>query len=212
MMALCEHLIQSAARDIGVLENCRLPSGESVDLSAPFRRISLFDAVREIGDCGLSSFSDLKDIARREQIENFESLTEDEILAELFETRVEPRLVRPTFVTHFPASLSPLARRDPENPRFAERFELFVDGQEIANAYSEQNDPLEQKARFEEQILKADSGETARKIDTDYLRALEHGMPPAGGLGIGIDRLVMVLTGTPSIREVILFPLMRPEE
>ncbi|MCH8334219.1 lysine--tRNA ligase, partial [Candidatus Sumerlaeota bacterium] len=136
----------------------------------------------------------------------------DGVLMRIFEQLVEPELIEPTFVHDFPKSLCPLAKSAPDDPAVAERFELFCGGLEIANAYSELNDPVEQLARFQEQVrLRAAGDEEAMsEIDMDYIHALEYGMPPASGLGIGIDRLVMLLTDSASIRDVILFPLMRP--
>jgi len=131
---------------------------------------------------------------------------------DVFSTRVEPELIQPTFVTHHPTELSPLAKRSPDDPRVVERFELFLAGMEIANAFSELNDPDDQRARFEEQRqFAADGDEEAHPLDEDFLAALEHGMPPTGGLGVGVDRLVRVLADAPNLREVILFPHLRPE-
>jgi lysyl-tRNA synthetase class 2 len=130
----------------------------------------------------------------------------------VFSQKVEPTLVQPTFVTHHPTELSPLAKRSPEDPRLVERFELFLGGMEIANAFSELNDPDDQRARFEEQHQHAAAGDAeAHPTDEDFLVALEHGMPPTGGLGIGVDRLVRILADAPNLREVILFPHLRPE-
>jgi lysyl-tRNA synthetase class 2 len=130
----------------------------------------------------------------------------------MFETVAEPELVQPTFVYQYPAAVSPLARRNAERPQFVDRFETYVAGREICNAFSELNDPDDQRARFEEQMrVRAAGDEEAHPLDEDFLRALEHGMPPAAGEGLGIDRLVMLFTNSPSIRDVILFPHMRPE-
>ena len=134
------------------------------------------------------------------------NLSHDEIIDELFSEAVEPNLIQPTFVTHFPSAMCPLAKPDPDDPEVALRFELFVAGMEIQNAYSELNDPIEQMRRFEEQ-----AGGDAGKIDYDFVEALEHGLPPTGGFGMGIDRLAMLLLDRQSIRDVILFPLLRPE-
>ena len=131
----------------------------------------------------------------------------------LFEHGVEPRLVQPTFVTEFPTEISPLARRNDQRPEIADRFELFIVGREIANGFSELNDPLDQKGRFEAQVeAKRRGAAETMDYDEDYIRALEHGMPPTGGEGLGVDRLAMLLTDTPSIRDVILFPLLKPEK
>jgi lysyl-tRNA synthetase class 2 len=138
-------------------------------------------------------------------------MTWGELIGTLFELYVEESLIQPTFITQFPIAVSPLARRNDKNPEIADRFELFIAGREIANAFSELNDPVDQKARFLAQVeAKRRGREEAMDYDEDYIRALEHGMPPAAGEGIGIDRLVMVLTDSPSIRDVILFPLLKP--
>ncbi len=130
---------------------------------------------------------------------------------ELFERLVEDKLTGPVFVYNYPAALCPLTKRKRDNPAIAERFELYVHGMELANAYTELNDPLTQEETFTRQLAGQSAEDTMAKMDTDFVRALRHGMPPAGGLGIGIDRLVMLLTNTPTIRDVILFPLLRPE-
>jgi lysyl-tRNA synthetase class 2 len=136
----------------------------------------------------------------------------DDNVLELFEERIEHGLIQPTFITDFPKAISPLSKASPSNPRVAERFELYICGMEIANGFSELNDPVEQCGRFREQVQQRERGdEEAMLMDEDYLRALSYGMPPAAGIGIGVDRLVMLMTNKQTIREVILFPHLRPE-
>jgi len=161
---------------------------------------------------GLMVRSELEDAASAIDLTFDPKLNDGQLLGEIFERIVEPHLIHPTFITEFPTELSPLSKQSPDDPRFVERFELFIANMEIANAFSELNDPLEQRRRFEEQMSQRERGdEEAMVMDEDYLRSLSYGMPPTGGEGIGIDRLVMILTNQKSIRDVILFPHMRPE-
>ncbi|HUT73986.1 MAG TPA: lysine--tRNA ligase [Armatimonadota bacterium] len=214
MMKLTEELIAHVCGE--VLGDLSLTyQGRQVDLSPPWRRIGLLDAIAErtgadpqrlmeadsaralCGELGLPAGADLR-------------LTT--LVNNIFEARVEPHLIQPTFVVDYPTAISPLAKRKPGNPDLVERFEPFVAGRELGNAFTELNDPIDQHRRFEEQArARAAGDEEAHPMDEDYVRALEYGMPPTGGLGIGIDRLVMLLTDSPSIRDVILFPQMRPQ-
>jgi lysyl-tRNA synthetase class 2 len=190
--------------------------GTRIDFQSPWRRLS----IRE----GLTAYGQLKeeDLKNREKVLAYGKkagleLKGDEPLGkvwvDLFEKIAEPNLIQPTFVTEYPIEDSPLARRNDQKPEFVDRFELYIFGREIANAFSELNDPQDQKARFLEQAkAKARGDEESGLMDEDYVRALEYGMPPAAGEGIGVDRLVMLLTDSPSIRDVILFPQMRPEK
>jgi lysyl-tRNA synthetase class 2 len=189
--------------------------GTRIDFAPPWKRVSIREGLLRYGEL---REPDLKDpgkvfsYARRLgiQLTGRESL--GKVLVDIFEKEVEPHLVQPTFVTEYPIQDSPLARRNDQNPELADRFELYISGREIANAFSELNDPQDQRERFEDQAkAKAGGEEGTSPIDEDFLRALEYGMPPAGGEGIGVDRLVMLLTDSPSIRDVILFPQMRPE-
>jgi lysyl-tRNA synthetase class 2 len=158
------------------------------------------------------SDAELRNTALRAGVEHIESLSRPKLLDELFQRLVEAKLDVPTFVVDYPAELSPLAKPKRGNPALTERFELFAGGRELANAFSELNDPLDQRRRLEAQArLRAAGDEEASVVDEDYLRAMEYGMPPMGGVGIGVDRLLMFLTGIPHIRDVILFPTMRPE-
>lgn len=182
--------------------------GETIDWRSPWERLTLKEAVERETELDLSlemSAEELYDAAYHQGIEVEPKEDPGAQLCEIFEQTVEDNLVQPTFIKDFPASVSPLAKPHREDDRLSERFELFAGGMELGNAYSELNDPVLQRERLEAQI------EADEQLDEDFLRALEHGMPPAGGLGIGIDRLVMLITDAPSIRDVILFPLLRPE-
>ncbi len=174
-----------------------------------------FDAIREAVGVDLTGADEgrVRETAERLGIDLKGKAGIAQAVDEIFSETAQPNLVQPTFVTDFPLELSPLAKRHRDDPRLVERFELFAGGMELANAFSEQNDPAEQEAAFERQARLREEGDLEAQItDTDYLRALQTGMPPTGGVGIGIDRLVMVATGAANIREVILFPQLRPEE
>jgi len=208
MKELAQRIVTEAARAAGGSLQVDLPGGGKLDLSPPWREVEYAELVREAA--GDDWFELDVDAARRRAEEMGLKPAPEwgriEITQEVFEKVVEKSLTAPTFVTRLPAELVPLARRCADDPAKADVFELVIGGMEIAPAYSEQNDPREQRERLERQ-----AGEDSSRVDRDFLTALEHGMPPAGGMGIGIDRLTMVLTGTESIREVILFPLLRPE-
>jgi len=209
---LLPRLVQRCALDPAGREapgGARLRRGELVlDLSAPFARRRYGDLIREHAGADLFDVESLRQAAARQHLP-VEGRSVAQLADDLFGSCVEDRLVQPTFVTDFPIALSPLAKASPEDPRTAERFELFVAGMEVANAFSELNDPDEQLRRFQEQVARKDP-ELPAAVDHDYVNALRHGMPPAAGIGIGIDRLTMLLTGAESIRDVILFPLLRP--
>jgi lysyl-tRNA synthetase, class II len=189
--------------------------GRQIDLGPPYRRVSFLGALAEVAgvDAGSMDDEELRAAAARAGVEGTADLSRPKLLDELFGLLVEPTLVDPTFVVDYPRELSPLAKPKRGDDRLTERFELIIAGREIANAFSELNDPFDQRERFEAQVRLREAGdEEALMMDEDYLRALEYGMPPTGGVGIGVDRLVMLLTGQTSIRDVILFPTMRPEE
>jgi lysyl-tRNA synthetase class 2 len=216
MMALTEALVA------GVIEHCLGTrvlerGGVTLDFTPPFRRVSFIEGVHE--RCGLDLRTASPDEMRRVLVQAGEpadvvgELGGGKLQDEVFKVVLEPQLVQPTFVLDYPKPLSPLAKEHRNDPALTERFELFVLGRELANAFSELNDPDDQRRRFEEQVRQRAAGnEEAHAFDADYIRALEYGMPPAGGMGLGIDRLVMVLADLPSIRDVILFPALRPEE
>jgi lysyl-tRNA synthetase class 2 len=190
--------------------------GVRLDFTRPFRRVRFVDGIREAAgvDVLAASEPELRASLQRKGVPAEEAATYSggKLLDEVFKAYLEPTLVQPTFVLDYPKALSPLAKAHRADPRLTERFELFVQGREIANAFSELNDPDDQRARFEDQVRQRAAGdEEAQQYDADYIRALEYGMPPAGGIGIGVDRLVMLLTDQPSIRDVIFFPAMRPE-
>jgi lysyl-tRNA synthetase class 2 len=191
MMDFCEEMLRAVIYK--VLGHTHVQFGEhNLDFSQPFRRVGMKES--------------LSDYVAPEQITN-------ERVLELFEEHVEPGLIQPTFITDFPKPISPLSKASPANPHVAERFELYIVGMEIANGFSELNDPSEQYERFRDQVTQRESGdEEAMLMDEDYIRALSYGMPPAAGIGIGVDRLVMLLTNRTSIRDVILFPHLRPKE
>ncbi|MDX1545573.1 MAG: amino acid--tRNA ligase-related protein, partial [Rhodothermales bacterium] len=187
----------------------------TLSFARPWPRIPLLEAVKERTGHDLygKSRDELAAAARALGVDVDSTMGAGKIIDEIFGEHVEPHLVQPTFITDYPVELSPLAKRHRETPGLVERFEAIVNGKELCNAFSELNDPEDQRARFEEQArLRAEGDDEAMQIDEDYLRALEYGMPPTAGLGVGIDRLAMLMTGQTSIRDVILFPLLRPEE
>jgi lysyl-tRNA synthetase class 2 len=213
MMNLTEEIIVACADAMG---SRQLPYGEHmINYEPPFRRATMVDLVKE--HCGVDFLNITDEEARRIAKERGLEIKGNEsrllIMTEFFDNFVEDKLIQPTFVLGYPVEISPLAKRDPDNPDFTRRFELFICGAEVANAFSELNDPLDQRERFLDQLKKREAGdEEAHVFDEDFVTALEHGLPPTGGLGIGIDRLTMFLTNSSSIRDVILFPTMRPKE
>lgn len=189
--------------------------GTEVDLSPPWKRLTMDEALIEVGDVDpavLSNHEKLFQLVREKGIKLDDQAGPGKAKTELFELLVEEKLINPTFITAYPTEVSPLARRNEEDPTVTDRFELFITGRELANGFSELNDPMDQLERFEQQIAnRGDDEEIHPEVDRDYIRALEYGMPSAAGEGIGIDRLVMLLTDAPSIRDVILFPHLKPE-
>lgn len=209
LMDFTEELVTTVAEEVrGSLQS---PWGEGqIDFSRPWRRISMRNAILEYSDLTEDDLVDrtsMERVARRLGVERIDERSDGQLLAELFEVTAETQLINPTFITDFPREISPLAKSRPDDLEIVERYELFAGGMEIANAFTELNDPIEQRRRLVEQAEK-----TGGTVDEDFLIAMEHGMPPAGGEGIGIDRLVMLLTGRRSIRDVILFPALRPKD
>jgi len=218
MMDLCERLITSVTKEIHQTLKIQYEDYQ-IDLTPPWRQISYLDAIKEYSGVEIDPDSKLEDIIKQTQSKGFsKELFQNvksiwEVAEILFDEVVEKNLIQPTFVIKYPKEISPLAKANKNDPRFVDRFEPYIAGREIGNAFSELNDPFDQKERFLEQVKKREAGdEEAQYMDYDYIRALEYGMPPAGGLGIGIDRLVMLLTNHHSIRDTILFPLLRPEK
>ena len=213
MMDLTENLFRHVAKR--VCGSAVVPYGElQVDLEKPFERLSMLEAVRKYAGVDFDQVPDLeaaRALAKEHHIPFEQRHKKGDILNLFFETYVEEKLVQPTFITGHPVEISPLAKRMPGNPGYTERFELFILGREYANAFSELNDPIDQRGRFEAQAaLKAAGDEEAGEVDEDFLNALSYGMPPTGGLGIGVDRMVMLLTNNASIRDTLLFPTMKP--
>jgi lysyl-tRNA synthetase class 2 len=213
MMALTENLLSRVARE--VMGSEQLPWGEQViSYAAPFRRLTMKDAIAEYGaiDRPLLEDSDqIRALAQSVHIEDAATKSAGMLLGDLFEHYAEKQLIQPTFITDYPLELSPLTKTLEGDKAFVDRFELFIGGMELANAYSELNDPVDQMARFQAQMDEREAGnDEAMLLDQDFITSLEHGFPPTGGEGIGIDRMVMLLTNSQSIRDVILFPLMRP--
>jgi lysyl-tRNA synthetase class 2 len=214
LMDLTEELVCHVAEQVvGALKFSY--GGREVDLSRPWRRLTVREAVMVYGKLGEADLADrgkLLAFAKSLGLELDDKIGNGKLLIEIFEMVAEPHLWQPTFITQYPTEVSPLSRKNDADPEVVDRFELFVVGRELANAFSELNDPDDQRARFEAQLLeKAAGDEEAHAMDEDYIRALEYGLPPTAGEGIGIDRLVMLLTDAASIRDVILFPQLRPE-
>lgn len=216
LMDLTEDLLMGIAIEIFQKRQFEF-EGRSFEINKPFARLTMEESLYSVGgierSVNLRDLSALIEIARKNGIELTDPNDWGSCIQDLFEELVEDKLVQPTFITHHPFSVSPLARRSDHDPELTDRFELFICGMEVANAFSELNDPIDQLNRFKAQLsLKQKEGEEAQEIDWDFIRALEVGLPPTAGEGIGIDRLVMLFTGRNSIRDVVLFPQLRPEE
>jgi lysyl-tRNA synthetase class 2 len=213
VMKLTEELITSTVKEINGSLKVEF-KGQAIDFKTPWKRMTLAQALKEHGGIDINApEKKLRDVAKKKGIEGAEEIGIGKVIDLLYDKFVEPDLIQPTFITDHPVETTPLAKRHRKDKKLVERFELIVAGIEIANAFSELNDPIDQKVRLEEQQKLRQAGDQeAESMDEDFLRALEYGMPPTGGLGIGIDRLVMLLTNSQSIRDVIFFPHMRPEQ
>ncbi len=215
LMALTEEMLAQTARQVAGSTTIAY-QGETIEMAGPWRRMTLSEALERIGGIDASALGDkeaLLKVAADRNIQVTKTSRPGKVVTKLFDALVEPHLIQPTFITGYPVEVSPLSRRSDQEPGITERFELFIAGREIANGFSELNDPEDQRQRFLQQVEDRDAGETeAHFMDEDYLEALEYGMPPTAGEGIGIDRLAMLLTDSASIREVILFPHMKPAD
>jgi lysyl-tRNA synthetase class 2 len=214
MMDFTEQMIQRVAMDVNGKTDIVMGDKE-LSLKAPFARVTMTDAIKEYTGIDISGKDEaqLREACKSLNIEVEDSMGKGKLIDEIFGEKCEPHYIQPTFITDYPKEMSPLCKVHRENPELTERFELMVNGKEIANAYSELNDPIDQRERFEEQLaLSAKGDDEAMFIDQDFLRALEYGMPPTSGMGIGVDRLTMLMTNQSSIQEVLFFPQMRPEK
>jgi lysyl-tRNA synthetase class 2 len=213
MMEVTEELIEKIAMDLNGTTSVQV--GESViDFKRPFKRVTMFDSIKDFTGIDISAMNEdqLRDVCKQLHIESNQSMGKGKLIDEIFGAKCEGNYIQPTFITDYPVEMSPLTKKHRSKAGLVERFELMVNGKELANAYSELNDPLEQRERFEEQIKLMERGDDeAMFIDHDFLRALEYGMPPTSGIGIGIDRLAMIMTNSHSIQDVLFFPQMRPE-
>lgn len=213
MMSFTEQMLYHICMQ--VLGTSKVKVGnQEIDFTPPYKRISMIDAIKENTGIDISGMEEdeLREVCKKLNVATAPSMGKGKLIDEIFGETSERNYIQPTFITDYPKAMSPLTKTHRTNPELTERFELMVNGKELANAYSELNDPIDQRERFEEQLRLSEKGdEEAMYIDQDFLRALEYGMPPTSGMGIGMDRLVMLLTGQESIQEVLLFPQMKPE-
>ena len=214
MMDFVEEMLEKVALD--VFGTTDIQSGEgTLSFARPFRRVTMYDAIKEYTGFDISGMeeNELREVCKKLHIETDASMGKGKLIDEIFSEKCEKHFIQPTFIMDYPVEMSPLTKKHRSKPGLVERFELMINGKEVANAYSELNDPIDQRERFEEQLRLSERGdEEAMFIDHDFLRALEYGMPPTSGLGIGIDRLTMMLTNNSTIQEVLFFPQMRPEK
>jgi lysyl-tRNA synthetase class 2 len=214
MMGFMERMMERVATAANGSPTAKFQEN-TINFTAPFKRITMCGSIKEKTGKDVLDMDEpaLRSLCAEHGVHVEPSMGKGKLIDELFSELVQPELIQPTFVMDFPVEMSPLCKKHREDPRLTERFELFVNGFELANAYSELNDPIDQRERFEDQLKLQERGDDeAMFIDRDFLRALEYGMPPTSGVGIGMDRLVMLLTNNPAIQEVLLFPQMRPEK
>ena len=214
MMEITEQLLEKTAIDVCGTTDVQV-GDKTISFKAPFKRISIFDAIHEKTGTDVSRMNEeqLRSVCRQLHIHVDNTMGKGKLIDAIFGDQCEEHYIQPTFIIDYPVEMSPLTKKHRSKPGLVERFELIVNGKEIANAYSELNDPVDQRERFEEQVKLMQRGDDeAMFIDHDFLRALEYGMPPTSGIGFGIDRLCMLLTNQPSIQDVLLFPQMRPEK
>ncbi len=215
MMDTTETLLEAVARAVNHGDPVVQSWGNAINFAGPYRRLSMYEAIQEYADLDVEAMdeADLRRAARQLHIDADETMGKGKLIDEIFGAKVESNLIQPTFIMDHPVEMSPLTKKHRSKPGLVERFELYINGKEVANAYSELNDPIEQRERFEEQLrLAARGDEEAMALDEDFLRAMEYGMPPMAGIGFGIDRLTMMMTDQTSIQEVLFFPQMRPEK
>ena len=213
MMETTENLLETIANQLNGTSKVTL-GNNTIDFKAPYKRISILDSIKEHTGIDVSKFNEkeMYETAIKLGVNVDNTMGIGKLIDEIFGEKCEHHYVQPTFIIDYPKEMSPLTKEHRENPKLTERFELLVNGKELANAYSELNDPIDQLSRFEEQLQLSEKGDDeAMFIDNDFIRALEYGMPPTSGIGIGIDRLVMLFTNNKSIQEVIFFPQMKPE-
>ena len=213
MMDFTEKMIAEVAQTVNGTTKVTI-NGNEVDFAGPYRRLPMLEAIKEYAGVDVAGMDEkeLFDVCKKLRIDVEPNYGVGKLIDAIFGEYCEKHLIQPTFITDYPVATSPLTKRHRSNPELTERFELFVCGKELANAYSELNDPIDQLERFKEQVALKDKGDDeAMFIDMDFVRALEYGMPPTSGMGIGIDRLTMFLTGKTTIQDVLFFPQMRPE-
>jgi lysyl-tRNA synthetase class 2 len=214
MMTFTENMIEKICRDVNGISEITL-GDKNISFQTPFKRITMIDAIKEHTGIDITGMDEdqLREVCDQLHVEADETMGKGKLIDEIFGEKCEENYIQPTFITDYPYEMSPLCKRHRTNPELTERFELMINGKELANAYSELNDPIDQLGRFQEQLKLSEKGDDeAMFIDMDFVRSLEYGMPPTSGMGIGMDRLVMLMTGQQAIQEVLLFPQMKPEK